>query len=425
MTQQAHDPVSERPPATSDFVPAASAGEQPELAQQTQIGKFKVNTDALRAYTMLFALIAIWLYFHYFAPDPQGNLIFLDPRNFSNLIRQTAVTGVLAVGMLMVIITGQIDLSVGSLVGLAGGIAAIAQGWFEWGLVPSLAAGIGVAVAVGAFQGALTAYVNIPASIVTLGGLLAWRGVILGLSRGETIPLRLQPFKAIGQGYVGSKVGWVIAVIAVLGIIVINLSRNRARRAHGIGASSLRSTLIRVFVPSAVIVGFVYMMNSYEISPGVAAGIPNPVIIFLAIALAGAFLTQNTTFGRYLYAIGGNPDAARLSGINIRRHILAVFCIMGALTGVASIIYTARVGSASPDAGQLLELDAIAACVIGGTSLMGGRGTVFGAILGALIMASLDNGMSLKNVEPYMQNIIKGAILVAAVGLDMAGRKRG
>jgi D-xylose transport system permease protein len=271
----------------------------------------------------------------------------------------------------------------------------------------------------------LTAYVNIPAFIVTLGGLLAWRGVILGLSRGETIPLRLQPFKAIGQGYVGSKVGWVIAVVAVLGILLVNLSRSRARRAHGISASSLRSTAIRVLVPSAVIVGFVYMMNSYEISPGVAAGIPNPVIIFLAIALAGAFLTQNTTFGRYLYAIGGNPDAARLSGINIRRHILAVFCIMGALTGVASIIYTARVGSASPDAGQLLELDAIAACVIGGTSLMGGRGTVFGAILGALIMASLDNGMSLKNVEPYMQNIIKGAILVAAVGLDMAGRKRG
>jgi D-xylose transport system permease protein len=178
-------------------------------------------------------------------------------------------------------------------------------------------------------------------------------------------------------------------------------------------------------VPSVVIIGFIYLMNSYEIAPGTHAGIPVPVIIFLAIALAGAFITQNTTLGRYLYAIGGNPDAARLSGINIRKYLLVVFCMMGVLTGVASLIYTARVGSASPDAGQLLELDAIAACVIGGTSLMGGRGTVFGAILGALIMASLDNGMSLKNVEPYMQNIIKGAILVVAVGLDMAGRKRG
>ncbi|MBA3514059.1 MAG: sugar ABC transporter permease [Pyrinomonadaceae bacterium] len=416
MNHQARDPVSDRPPASSDFLADVA---EPEVTPQTKIGKFKINTDVLRAYTMLFALIAIWVYFHY-----STSQIFLDPRNFSNLMRQTAVTGVLAVGMLMVIITGQIDLSVGSLVGLAGGIAAIAQGWFGWELVPSLAAGIAVGVAVGSFQGALTAYVNIPAFIVTLGGLLAWRGVILGLSRGETIPLRLQSFKSIGQGYVGPMVGWIIAAIAVAAIILMNISRNRARRRHGISAASVRTTLVRVLIPSVVIIGFVYMMNSYELAPGVAAGIPNPVIIFLAIALTGAFLTQNTTFGRYLYAIGGNPDAARLSGINLRRHILAVFCIMGALTGVASIIYTARVGSASPDAGQLLELDAIAACVIGGTSLMGGRGTVFGAILGALIMASLDNGMSLKNVEPYMQNIIKGAILVAAVGLDMAGRKR-
>jgi len=326
---------------------------------------------------------------------------------------------------LMVIITGQIDLSVGSVVGLAGGVAAVAQGWLGWGLGPSLAAGIAVGLAIGAVQGTLTAYLNIPAFIVTLGGLLAWRGVILGLSRGETIPIRLPGFKSIGQDYVGPTVGWIIAGIAVAAIAWLTINRNRARRRHALAVPKTATTVARILVPSLVIVGFIYLMNSYEIAPGVHAGIPVPVIIFLAIALAGVFITQNTTFGRYLYAIGGNPDAARLSGINIRKYLLAVFCIMGALTGVASIIYTARVGSASPDAGQLLELDAIAACVIGGTSLMGGRGTVFGAILGALIMASLDNGMSLKNVEPYLQNIIKGAILVIAVGLDMAGRKRG
>ena len=175
--------------------------------------------------------------------------------------------------------------------------------------------------------------------------------------------------------------------------------------------------MLRTAAPIAAVLAFIFVMNNYK-------GVPNPVIILLAVALIGAFVMKNTTFGRYLYAIGGNPDAARLSGINLRAHILAVFCIMGALAGVASIIYTARVGSASPDAGTLLELDAIAACVIGGTSLMGGRGTVYGAILGALIMSSLDNGMSLRNVEPYTQNIIKGAILVAAVGLDMAGRRK-
>lgn len=416
MSQSPNLPGNEQPLPTSDF---AAIAEGADLTPQTTIGKFKIPTDVLRAYTMVFALIAIWIYFHY-----STSQIFLDPRNFSNLMRQTAVTGVLAVGMLMVIVTGQIDLSVGSVVGLAGGIAAIAQGWLGWGLIPSLSAGIAVGIAIGAFQGGLTAYLNIPAFIVTLGGLLAWRGVILGLSRGETIPLRLQSFKSIGQDYVGPTIGWVIAAIAVAAIVWLMLSRNRTRARHGLAVPGPGTTALRILGPSLVVVGFIYMMNSYEISPGRYAGIPIPVIIFLAIALAGAFLTQNTTLGRYLYAIGGNPDASRLSGINIRKHILAVFCIMGALSGVASIIYTARVGSASPDAGQLLELDAIAACVIGGTSLMGGRGTVFGAILGALIMASLDNGMSLKNVEPYMQNIIKGAILVAAVGLDMAGRKR-
>jgi D-xylose transport system permease protein len=264
----------------------------------------------------------------------------------------------------------------------------------------------------------LTAYVNIPAFIVTLGGLLAWRGVILGLSRGEAIPIRLQSFKAIGQDYVHPRAGWALAVISVVAIVWMTLSRARARKRLGLPPGALGSTLVRILLPSAIIIWFIYVMNTYE-------GIPIPVIILIAIALVGAFLTQNTTLGRYLYAIGGNPDAARLSGINIRSHILAVFCIMGALSGLASIIYTARVGAASADAGQLLELDAIAACVIGGTSLMGGRGTVFGALLGALIMASLDNGMSLMRVESFMQNIIKGAILVAAVGLDMAGRKRG
>lgn len=417
MTTNSNEPSVSRPPATSDLAPLPEVA---EVASQTKIGRFKISTDVLRAYTMVFALIAIWIFFHY-----STDQIFLDPRNFSNLMRQTAVTGVLAVGMLMVIITGQIDLSVGSVVGLAGGIAAIAQGWLGWGLLPSLSAAIAVALVIGALHGSLTAYLNVPAFIVTLGGLLAWRGVVLGLTRGETIPIRLQSFKAIGQDYVGPMVGWVIAIVAVAAIVWLNVSRNRARKRHGLPVPGPGITLLRILGPSLAVVGFIYMMNSYQIGPGIYAGVPIPVIIFLAIALAGAFLTQNTTFGRYLYAIGGNPDAARLSGINIRRHLLAVFCLMGVLSGVAAIIYTARVGSASPDAGQLLELDAIAACVIGGTSLMGGRGTVFGAILGALIMASLDNGMSLKNVEPYMQNIIKGAILVAAVGLDMAGRKRG
>jgi D-xylose transport system permease protein len=363
---------------------------------------------------MLFALVAIWIYFNY---ATEG--IFLDPRNFSNLMRQTAVTGVLAVGMLMVIVTGNIDLSVGSLVGFIGGVAAVAQGVQNgWGLAATLAAAIIVGFGIAQAQGALVAYANIPAFIVTLGGLLAWRGVVLGMTRGETIPVTLPGFKAIGQQFVTRPVGLALALLAVAGVVWMNVRRHRARARYGLGRASVLSLALRIVLPSLVVALFILRMNAYE-------GMPIPVIILIVVALTGAFLTQNTTFGRYLYAIGGNPDAARLSGIDVRKHIWAVFCIMGVLAGVASLIYTARVGSASPDAGNLLELDAIAACVIGGTSLMGGRGTVFGACLGALFMASLDNGMSLLNVQPYSQYIIKGAILVTAVGLDMLGRRQG
>src|SRR5437762_3377755 len=215
MIQQTNEPVIKHTPAAAD------------AAQKKGIGSLKIPTSALRAYTMVLALIVVWLLFTWATGG-----VFLEARNFSNLMRQTAVTGVLAVGMLMVIITGQIDLSVGSVVGLAGGVAAIAQGWLGWGLIPSLAAGITVGIVIGAVQGALTAHVNIPAFIVTLGGLLAWRGVVLGLTRGETIPLHLQSFKSIGQDYVGPTVGWVIAVIAVGAISWLTITRNSARRRH-------------------------------------------------------------------------------------------------------------------------------------------------------------------------------------------------
>jgi len=400
MSQTTDKTMIERPPVVADIEP------------QKSIGRVKISMTNLRAYTMVFALIIVWLLFTWLTDG-----VFLEARNFSNLMRQTAVTGVLAVGMLMIIVTGQIDLSVGSIVGLAGGISAVVLTWFGWGLIPSIAAAILVGVLIGALQGALVAYANIPAFIVTLGGLLVWRGIIKGVTQGTTIPIGLRAYKNIGQSYVASAVGIVIAALAISVIILLNIHRVRARASYGMGVPRLLNVLLRIVAPSLVILGFIFALNSY-------AGVPIPVIILLAIALVGVILTQNTTFGRYLYAIGGNPDAARLSGISLRRHILMVFCIMGALAGIAGVIYTARVGSGAPDAGTLLELDAIAACVIGGASLMGGRGTVFGACLGALFMASLDNGMSLKNVENYIQDIVKGFILVVAVGLDMLGRRR-
>jgi D-xylose transport system permease protein len=302
-------------------------------------------------------------------------------------------------------------------VGLAGGVAAMTQE--PYGLAGALGLALIVGVLVGAVQGSLISYGNIPAFIVTLGGLLAWRGVILGLSKGATIPVQ-QPsfFRDLGVGKLPQEVGATLAVVAIAAVVFMTLSRVRARKRHGLSVPSLGATAVRVVVPAALIVLFIYWMN-------MGGGMPVPVMVLLVVAVLGGFLTQNTTFGRYLYAIGGNPDAARLSGINIRQYILAAYCVLGLLVGVASLLHTGRVGSASPDAGTLMELDAIAACVIGGTSLMGGRGTVSGAVVGALIMASLDNGMSLLNVENYTQYIVKGAVLVAAVGFDMLGRRKG
>ena len=411
--QPSNQPATNRPPATADVAPP---GAVPEGVESPAGGRFRLPTESLRAYTMIIALLAIWLFFQWKTVSPLYPYgIFLHPNNFSNLLQQMAVTGVLAVGMLMVIVAGQIDLSVGSVVGLAGGVAAMSQGW--GGLGGALGLAMAVGALVGAVQGSLIAYGNIPAFIVTLGGLLAWRGVILGLSEGATIPVSLPFFRWLGVGKLPQAVGATLAVVAIAAVIFMTISRVRARKRHGLSVPSLASTALRIVVPSALIVLFIYWMNF-------GGGMPVPVLVLLVVAVLGGFLTQNTTFGRYLYAIGGNPDAARLSGINIRRYILSAYCVLGLLVGVASLLHTGRVGSASPDAGTLMELDAIAACVIGGTSLMGGRGTVSGAVVGALIMASLDNGMSLLNVENYTQYIVKGAVLVAAVGFDMLGRRK-
>jgi D-xylose transport system permease protein len=360
---------------------------------------------------MIGVLALIWAYFHW-ATDS----IFLTSTNLSNLATQMSVTAIIAVGMLMVIVSGNIDLSVGSVLGFAGGIAAVSMTTYEFGLVPSIIFAVVVGILIGVFQGALTAYLSIPAFIVTLGGLLAWRGAVKWLLGGYTVPVADDTFKAIGNEYIMPIGGWIIAGVAIAFILFMAYRNAKSVKDYGLGEANYGGELAKAAIPIVGVIAFVWMLNSYR-------GIPVPVIILLGVALFGAFLTNSTTFGRYLYAIGGNADAARLSGINNKMQILKVYALLGAFTGIAALIFTARVGSGAPDAGVLKELDAIAACVIGGASLMGGRGTVFGACLGALIMASLDNGMSLLNVRDFMQDIIKGSILVVAVGLDIFGRR--
>lgn len=372
----------------------------------------RITASSLRAYIMIAVLGLIWAYFHW-ATDS----IFLTPRNLSNLMTQMSVTAILAVGMLMLIVSGNIDLSVGSVLGFAGGLAACSVTVWEYGLTAGIIAAISVGVLIGIFHGALTAYLNIPAFIVTLGGLLAWRGAVKWLLGGNTIPISNETFKAIGNENLPTMFGWVLAAVGIAFVLFMAYRNARSVKDYGLGEANYTGELLKSIIPIGGIIAFIIVMNAYQ-------GVPIPVLILVIVALFGAFITNSTTFGRYLYAIGGNADAARLSGINNKRNILKVYALLGALTGVASLIFTARVGSAAPDAGVLKELDAIAACVIGGASLMGGRGTIFGACLGALIMASLDNGMSLLNVRDFMQDIIKGSILVAAVGLDMTGRKQ-
>ncbi|MGB7200913.1 MAG: sugar ABC transporter permease [Pyrinomonadaceae bacterium] len=394
--------------------------------------KTKITATALRAYIMIAVLGLIWLYFHW-ATD----YVFMTPRNLSNLMTQMSVTGIIAIGMLMVIVSGNIDLSVGSVLGFAGGIAAYGMTVLEFGLPAAIIAAVVIGIVIGIFHGTLTAYLNIPAFIVTLGGLLAWRGAVKWLLGGNTIPISDSPqsafemligyhlnypelsisFDAIGNANLPVVFGWGLAVVATAFVLFMAYRKARSVKDYGLGEANYASELLKAIIPIGGIVAFIGVMNAYQ-------GVPVPVLILVAVALIGGFLTNSTVFGRYLYAIGGNADAARLSGINNKRNILKVYALLGALTGAAALIFTARVGSAAPDAGVLKELDAIAACVIGGASLMGGRGTVFGACLGALIMASLDNGMSLLNVRDFMQDIIKGSILVAAVGLDMMGRKQ-
>ncbi len=379
-----------------------------------------IKTSSARAYTMIFALAVIWLYFHW---ATTGNT-FLTAGNLSNLALQTSVTGIIAVGMLMVILSGNIDLSVGSIVGLAGGVAAYSLSNAGYGIVTSIICAVMVGVAIGLIHGTLTAYFNIPAFIVTLGGLLAWRGAVKWLLGGNTIPISNDTYKTIGGGFIGSTYGWYLAGFAIFFVLIMAFRRAKAVKNYGLGEANYSGELLKSIIPIGVIIVFIYVMNAnIDSNTGIPKGVPIAVLILLAVAFVGSFITTSTTFGRYLYAIGGNADAAKLSGINNKRNILKVYALLGALTGLAAVVSTARLGSASPDAGTLKELDAIAACVIGGASLDGGRGTIFGALIGALIMASLDNGMSLLNWRDYSQDIVKGAILVLAVGVDMTGRK--
>lgn len=382
-----------------------------EIPKSTNKPRLRWVKMDVRAYTMIGALVAIWLLFSFMSDS------FLTPRNLSNLFLQMSATSVLAIGMVLVIVAGQIDLSVGSIVGLTGGVAAILNIWYDWNTVPVIIATVGLGALIGVFQGWWIAYRAVPAFIVTLGGMLLFRGILLMISGSQTIAPFSPEMRSVGQSYLGYGMGWTIGWVAVAVMMLIIYLKRRSRSKYGFDIDPIGLSVGKIVLYSVIILGFVLLMNQYQ-------GIPMPFIIVIFLALIFTYISKNTAFGRQVYAIGGNPEAARLSGINIKRRVLIVFVLCNSLAAVAGLIYATRLNAATMQAGTMMELDAIAACVIGGTSLMGGAGTIVGAIIGALVMSSLDNGMSIMNLDSFWQYIVKGSILILAVYVDIYSRKR-
>jgi len=364
-------------------------------------------------YKILALLIAVAVIWAFFSWKTEGG--FTSPRNLSNLMRQMAITGILACGMVFVIIAGEIDLSIGSLLGLLGGMAAVADvtHGMSLGLVVVLVLATGMLL--GFLNGYLTAYVGIPSFIVGLGGMLAYRGMLLGVTGGSTIAPVSGDMQVLGQGYLPVSAGVALGLALFALSIVLSWRQRAVLVKNALPVPGVWRDVVRVGLIGAVLAGFVTTLNSYQ-------GIPLPVLMLLVLLGIFSYMARQTVFGRRIYAVGSNMEATRLSGINVRAVKLWIFGLMGLMCALAGLVNTARLAAGSPSAGTSAELDVIAACFIGGTSMRGGVGTVHGALVGALVMASLDNGMSMLDVETYWQMIVKGLILTLAVWVDVATR---
>ncbi len=422
-----------------------------EMASQNPLRRFLTATELdTRLLGMVGALVIIWIAFNLFS----GGL-FLTPRNLWNLSVQTASVAVMATGMVLVIVTRNIDLSVGSILGFAGMIMGVTQAEILPRLLgfghPSiwilaLIAGVVVGAGIGLLQGVIIAYFKVPAFIVTLGGYLIWRGAAWWVTKGRTVAPMDQTFQLIGGGPAGSigmLPSWIVAGLACVAIVVvIALGRRQRRRfnfplrpiwaeatlaALGCGAV-LAATAVANAYPWPVKIAEKYAAdNNIPIPEGglfIPHGIAIPVLIAIAVGVAMTFITNRTRFGRYVFAMGGNPEAADLAGINTRWVTVKIFVLMGGLVGIASAISVARLNAATNALGTLDELYVIAAAVIGGTSLSGGVGTIAGAMLGALVMQSLQSGMVLVGVDSPLQSIVVGLVLVFAVWLDTLYRRK-
>jgi D-xylose transport system permease protein len=420
--------------------PQPAAGPSPNRSLRSFLAALELDTRLLG---MIGALAVIWIFFNVLSGGS-----FITPRNLWNLSVQSASIAVMATGMVLIIVSRNIDLSVGSMLGFIGYTMAMVQvEWLPKALgvsynepyiwIIALVVGIGLGAVIGGLQGFLVAYGGVPSFIVTLGGLLVWRGLIFRYAQGQTLAPLNETFQLLGGGPKGSlgEIGsWVIGIIACLGIVYTLWAGRRRRRTYDFPVRPLWAEVLVGAVGCAVVLVAVWVANSYLWPPALAAaagfpepppvGIAYPVLIMLGVGLLVTYLANRRRFGRYVYAIGGNPEAAELGGINVRRTIMMTFALMGILVAVSAAIQTARLNAAVTNLGVTNELDVISAAVIGGTSFAGGIGTIPGAILGAVVMQSLRSGMLLLNVDSPTQDVVVGIVLVAAVGFDSYIRRR-
>lgn len=359
---------------------------------------------------MVIALLIIWGFFGVASPA------FLSARNLSNLTVELSITAILSLGMLLVILTGYIDLSIGSGVGLLGAVAAVLVSQHNWPAPIAMAVAIGVALAIWFAMGALIVTQRIPAFIITLAGLLVFRGLQLKVIHNSTVPITRggadNLYSLLTTWYLPPI--WSIALGAAVFALLANgtWKARQRRQTFGLSVEPIEVWGLRTLIVGQLIALFVLVCNGYQ-------GIPLSALILAMAALATWILTQHTRFGRYIYAIGGNDEAALVSGIPVAKVVIGTFVIMGFITALGGFMQTAYSGVSTTTTGQQLELDAIAACVIGGTSLRGGRGNVAGVLFGSLIMASLLNGMTLMAVAPEEKSIARGLVLALAVWMDV------
>jgi D-xylose transport system permease protein len=368
-----------------------------------------------RDFSMLIALTAIVGYFTLRAPS------FLGARNLSMLVIELSITAVLALGMLLVIVPGEIDLSVGSGVGLMGGIASVLVFQHHWAapLAMGLVLVLGIAMWIG--MGALIVRQRVPSFIITLGGLLVFKGLHWLVIQSATVPVAAggatNLFSLLTTYYLPPLVGLALAIAVALAIASSAFRARQRRKALGLRPDDSDLTVMKVLVAAQGLLLFVLVTNRYR-------GLPLTAVVLGSVAFGVSVLLQRTPFGRHLYAIGGNQEAAIVSGIAVDRAVIASFGIMGAIVSLTGLLETAYAGASTTTVGSLMELDAVAACVIGGTSLRGGRGTVLGVLFGALIMATLLNGMTLLAVAPEIKFIARGVVLALAVWMDVRLSRR-